>query len=77
MISLPCTVLCPLQPQNHDFIIFPPSPLVQGQKIISHNCEVAEDIIKSSAVTIALDKGAPITDVQIYGRWLSGRTPLA
>ena len=37
----------------------------------------SEKSLKASAVTIALDKGAPITDIQIYGRWNSPLTPLA
>ena len=39
--------------------------------------QFSEKSFKSSAVTIMLDKGAPLVDVQIYGRWHSDRTPLA
>ena len=37
----------------------------------------SEKTFKSSAVTIMLDKGAPLVDVQVYGRWNSERTPLS
>ena len=39
--------------------------------------QFSEKSFKSSAVTIMLDKGAPLVDVQIYGRWNSERTPLS
>ena len=37
----------------------------------------SEKSFKSSAVTIMLDKGVPLVDVQVYGRWNSESTPLA
>ena len=42
-----------------------------------HRGKFSEKSFKASAVSITLDKGTPITDVQVYGRWLSDRTPLA
>ena len=41
-----------------------------------HLANFSEKSFKSSGVSIILDKGTPLTDVQIYGRWASERTPL-
>ena len=54
--------------------------LADTKELLSRfGCEgqFSEKTFKSSAVTIMLDKGAPLVDVQIYGRWNSERTPLS
>lgn len=54
--------------------------LADTKELLSRfGCEgqFSEKSFKSSAVTILLDKGAPLVDVQIYGRWNSERTPLS
>ena len=45
-------------------------------KRFGHLANFSEKSFKSSGVSIILDKGTPLTDVQVYGRWASERTPL-